>query len=98
MSKVEDGYYFECEPVEERGNKTKIKEVIELRYPNLNLKVSKDTKNAYLGAFFVTLFIFLIYAYYIAQQSNNKIFQALIAFLIVVCGIFIVILFVDSDF
>ena len=39
MTSTTRRFYFECEPVELKDNKSQIKEVIELRYPNLKMKV-----------------------------------------------------------
>ena len=73
MTETEDGYYFECEPVEERGNKTKIKEVIELRYPNLNLKISDETKQISLFGLILSGMFLCCYILYISELLIIKI-------------------------
>ena len=78
MTETEDGYYFECEPVEERGNKTKIKEVIEIRYPNLNLKISDETKQISLIGLIISGMFLCCYILYISYNSILKIGMALI--------------------
>ena len=55
MSSTE-GFYFECEPVEAKDGTTQIKEVIELRYPNLSLEIDDDSKSNYLQLIFLIIF------------------------------------------
>ena len=95
MSKTEDGFYFECEPVEERGNRTKIKEVIELRYPNLDLKISKETKKTYLLGLFV---IGIFFCGYVFSISDDNIYIRLgMSLLFLILIILLICIMIDVD-
>lgn len=56
MSSTTEGFYFECEPVELRDGESQIKEVIELRYPNLKMKIDDKSKSNYLQLIFLVIF------------------------------------------
>ena len=55
-------FYFDCQPVDDLSGNTKVKEVIELRYPNLNMKISEESLSTYLGILFfgLSIIIFII--------------------------------------
>lgn len=90
MSSTTDGFYFECEPVEEKDGRTQIKEVIELRYPGLKMKIDDESKSNYLQLIFIImLFTSSMIAYTTYGQPGKEILVVFAGIIAVVTLIFI---------
>lgn len=66
-----DGFYFECEPVDAQDGSTKVKEVIELRYPGLKMKIDEKYTNNYLTLIFFIIFLLSLATGYTTYYKNN---------------------------